>query len=202
MEIGIGHGGFYGYFEGIKNYLGLDIDSKLIEECRLKNPSAEYIEFDIASKGFLEELGSRRFDSVLCVNVLEHIPEESQALENMLNVIQPGGFLLLFVPAFEGLYTDMDRLAGHERRYTFESLQKSIPMDQCVIEKMEYFNPIGGVGWWANRFASHKNLDSSSINSQIIFFDKWILPVSRAINFFTRSFFGQSIVCVLRKKQA
>jgi hypothetical protein len=67
------------------------------------------------------------------------------------------------------------------------------------IEKMYYFNPVGGIGWWLNKFAGHKDIDASAVNFQMAFFDKYILPLSRAVNPLTKRFFGQSIICVVRK---
>ena len=67
------------------------------------------------------------------------------------------------------------------------------------VEKLRYFNPIGGLGWWANKFRRHESLDSDEVNGQIVIFEKYVLPFSRALDPLTRAFFGQSLICVARR---
>lgn len=63
-----------------------------------------------------------------------------------------------------------------------------------------YFNSLGGVGWWLNRWISHDLLDSCAVNAQITFFDRYIIPISKAIDPATSPFFGQSFICVVEKQ--
>jgi hypothetical protein len=64
---------------------------------------------------------------------------------------------------------------------------------------MEYLNPIGGFGWYINKFLYHKKLDSKLINKQIRIFDKYVIPLSILINPFTKKFFGQSMLFIGKK---
>jgi SAM-dependent methyltransferase len=68
------------------------------------------------------------------------------------------------------------------------------------ILELRYFNPIGGLAWWLNRFAKHRTLDDDAVNAQIRIFDKYLLPISRMVDPLTRSFFGQSMICVARRR--
>jgi SAM-dependent methyltransferase len=135
----------------------------------------------------------------LCLNVLEHLPEGRVALQNLLGLLRPGGHLLVFVPAFETLYSNLDEMAGHYRRYTRSSLSALISPEMGVIVRNEYFNPIGGIGWLANKYLPHKSLNDGAVNAQIRLFDRYILPLSRAISPMTRKIFGQSLVFAVRK---
>ena len=118
----------------------------------------------------------------------------------MLDSLQKDGHLLLFVPAFKGLYNDLDKLAGHLRRYRRNDIRELIAHRNDVeIVCNEYFNPVGGLGWWVNKFKTHKNINSKNVNSQVIFFDKYMVPFSKFFNVFTKGFFGQSLYCVIKK---
>jgi hypothetical protein len=64
---------------------------------------------------------------------------------------------------------------------------------------VEYFNPVGGVGWWLNRFLPHRSLESRQVQGQVQLFDRYVLPVSRTVNPVTHRFFGQSVIAAGRK---
>ncbi|NEQ64720.1 MAG: class I SAM-dependent methyltransferase [Symploca sp. SIO2D2] len=200
LEIGTGQGNFKRYLTSIKNYISLDIDSTVIERAQQRDSRGQYILANIADPTCLLQLQSFQVDTVLCTNVLEHIQDDRVAIENMVEILQDKGHLLLFVPAFPSLYSSMDRLAGHCRRYTKTSLVSLFQDTPTKVEKLEYFNPIGGLGWWVNKFFGHKNLDNTSINQQIVIFDKYIVPISKLSNWFAKSFFGQSLICVISKQ--
>jgi SAM-dependent methyltransferase len=201
LEVGIGHGGFRALL-ATPGYVGADIDAELVLHARTVVPNVDLVVADVAAAGFGEALGGRRFDTVLCVNVLEHVREQEAGLANMMAALDPGGHLLLFVPAFKALYNDLDRLAGHLRRYRSAEVRRLLVEAGAEVVMSEYFNPVGGIGWWANRFLSHETLESGSVTGQVRFFDRYVLPISGAINPVTRHFFGQSVIAVARKSSS
>ncbi len=200
LEIGTGQGNFRRYLPASHQYVSIDIDSQVIQRASQRDPDGKYICADIANAQTLNCLQGIEFDTVLCTNVLEHIESDHQAIKNMLAVLRPGGKLLLFVPAFPALYSSMDKLAGHYRRYTKRSIRRCLAGTNGRVEVLEYFNPIGGIGWWLNKLLNHQDLDSQGVNKQIEIFDKYIVPFSRLLNHFTKPFFGQSLVCVISKQ--
>src|SRR5438132_14429736 len=74
LEVGIGHGGFYELLPNVRRYVGLDLDSQLVEIARRRHPENSYIQADVADPSLAERLGSFSLDTVLCVNVLEYVP--------------------------------------------------------------------------------------------------------------------------------
>lgn len=199
LEIGLGHGAFYDYLpHNITNYVGLDIDSKLVQHAQKLYPGNKYLCNDLASDTFSADI-SQKFNTIICFNVLEHIDNHEKALKNMLDVLSPQGYILLFVPAFQSLYTDMDHLAGHFRRYKISHLKELAKQCGGEIVEYSYFNFLGGIGWWVNRFFKHQTLNDDSINHQIRFFNKIILPLSKIIQPLTKKIFGQSLYVVLKK---
>lgn len=199
LEIGTGQGNYKGFIKNPLTYVSVDIDQELINEARAKDPSGEYYICDVASNDFKNVLAGKSFDTVLCTNVLEHVRNDEEVLKNVYSVLNPGGRFLLFVPAFPSLYSDMDKLAGHFRRYVKKDIENLAKKTSFKIIKNEYFNPIGGLGWWINKFKTYNDLNHQAINSQILFFDKHVLPMSKFINPLTKNFWGQSLVIVLEK---
>jgi SAM-dependent methyltransferase len=199
VEVGIGHAS---YFEAIRpygNYVGIDIDERSVAEARTRFPAARFERADILQPGFLATLFPAGADGILSLNVLEHIEDDARAVRNMVEALKPGGYLMVNVPALMPLYNDMDRLAGHCRRYHLADLERLLAPLPVKVEKLRYFNPIGGLGWWANKFRRHDSLNSDAVNGQIVIFEKYVLPFSRALDPLTRGFFGQSLVCAARR---
>lgn len=201
LEIGTGQGNFKKYVsEWIKNYVSIDIDEEVVKRAQERDKDGNYIAIDASGDNFVETLAPYNIDTVMCVNVLEHIPNHEKAMKNMLDTLKPGGHLLLFVPAFSALYNDLDSLAGHIRRYKKRDIMPLIDPSQHQVIFNEYFNPVGGVGWWVNNFMSHKNLNNKNVNSQVEIFDKYIVPISKFFNGVSKPFFGQSLITVIMKK--
>jgi SAM-dependent methyltransferase len=86
-------------------------------------------------------------DSIVCFNVLEHIADDADALSRLRTLLAPGGHLLLLVPAHPFLYAPLDRLLGHERRYTKGDLALLLSETNLVVKELRLVNPIGALGW-------------------------------------------------------
>jgi len=95
------------------------------------------------------DLAADRIDSVVCLNVLEHIEDDRRVLAELYRAIEPGGVVVVLVPAHPALYSDLDRNLGHFRRYTRELLEERFRDAGFTIEKSRYFNWVGAVGWYA-----------------------------------------------------
>jgi SAM-dependent methyltransferase len=93
-------------------------------------------------------LAGDRLDSVVCLNVLEHIEDDRRVLAELYRAIEPGGVLVVLVPAHPELYSDLDRNLGHHRRYTRELLEERFREAGFVVEKSRYFNWVGAIGWY------------------------------------------------------
>lgn len=201
MEVGIGHGSFYRLLSPlVKTYVGIDIDSDLVEQAKRKNPGAHYLVADVTSNDLRKRVAGSAIDTVVCWNVLEHIADDHAAVTQLLSILPSRGHLLLYVPALPALYTALDRLAGHHRRYTRRSLAALIPESESEIVQLCYVNPIGGLGWWLNGLNAHQSLDSDGVNRQIAFFDKYVLPASRLFTPLCQHVFGQSLVCAVKHR--
>jgi len=199
VEIGIGHGSYYEVLAPYGVYWGIDVDERSIHAAKARFPGAQFARADILDPGFIEDILPERADSIVSINVLEHVQDDDTALKNLVHALKPGGMLMISVPAMTWLYNDLDRLAGHHRRYYLSDFRRMLSGLPVQIVKLCYLNPIGGIGWWVNCFRKHESLNSDAVNRQIVLFDKYIVPFSKMVDPLTRRFFGQSLICIAQR---
>lgn len=199
VEVGFGHGLYSRVLGELGDYCGVDHDRESVERAASAMPDRKFAVCDILIRDQLSSLFPEGVDAVFTINVLEHIEDDATAIANLVQVLKPGGHLLISVPALMLLYNDLDRLAGHCRRYTTARLANLLADQPVELVRLNYFNPIGGLGWLANRLKRHQSLNDAAVNGQIALFDKYAVPLSRALDPLSRSFFGQSVTCIARR---
>jgi SAM-dependent methyltransferase len=152
LEIGSGIGNMTRYLldrefflatEVKPNYLSL-LRNRLGKYQKIRIEPFDVLRFD------LERFRSRNIDSILCVNVLEHLEDNETPLRNMVHLLEPKGRLFLSVPAHPWLYGTMDRDLGHVRRYEKGDLKKKLEAQGFRVIFLEHFNRIGILGWFLN----------------------------------------------------
>jgi len=117
-------------------------------------------------------------DAVVIVNVLEHIEDDQSALKQLFRILKPGGYLLIFVPALQGLMSTLDVMHGHFRRYHKRELAAKIRSAGGELMSCRYFDLIGVLPW----LVLNKWLGSTSFNPKLVRInDQFMVPVSRAI---------------------
>jgi len=89
-------------------------------------------------------------DTVVALNVIEHIAGDVAALGSIAAMLRPGGRAVILVPAFQELFGSLDRELGHVRRYTRTSLSRRMREAGFRVERAFYFNLLGTIGWWVN----------------------------------------------------
>ncbi len=100
-------------------------------------------------EGTVEDV-SGTFDSILCLNVLEHIPDDRGTLRRFHELLAPGGSLLLLVPAHPALYGGIDRAVDHQRRYTKAGLSECLREAGFTVAELRLVNPLGALGWFVS----------------------------------------------------
>lgn len=172
LEVGAGIGNFTQYLHENNSVIAIDIDkyyiSKLKKIVGLKNRAG----YGDIEKGdyFFENL---KFDTIICLNVLEHIKDHEIALDNMFQLLRKNGNLILLVPAHNNAYTLMDKNLGHFRRYNKKELEKIIKKAKFEVIKVRYFNFFGLLGWFVNGKIFRRKIIPSL---QLSIFDKLFLP--------------------------
>lgn len=99
---------------------------------------------------FAAGAGSQSIDSAICLNVLEHIPDDGEALRAICELLSPGGCLLLLVPAHPFLFGAPDRVLEHQRRYRQDALRLLLETYGFAVEDIRCVNPVGALGWLVN----------------------------------------------------
>jgi 2-polyprenyl-3-methyl-5-hydroxy-6-metoxy-1,4-benzoquinol methylase len=97
-----------------------------------------------------ESFKKNLFDSVVIINVLEHVKDDVSALANLKKIVNPGAKLIVFVPALQGIYGTVDKALGHFRRYSLKGLKKTLNQAGYTVIKIKYVNFLGVLGWWLN----------------------------------------------------
>lgn len=201
LEIGPGYGQYTPRLAArVQRLLAVDIDEACVRHVRAFKGNVDAITADICAERPDPRLGEGAWESIVCLNVLEHAEHDQRVLGHMRRWLAPGGRVVLVLPAHPQLYGPMDRMAGHFRRYTRRDILAKLARAGLVPLHASYINPVGGLGWWINaRFIRPRDLSAPAINSQIRFFDRFVLPISRVCTPLTSRFFGQSLLLVAQR---
>jgi SAM-dependent methyltransferase len=198
VEVGCGLGNFTGMLLDRDLVIAIDADVGCTERLRERYPFQRNLHVFTAdaSQAALADLKRFQPDSCVCLNVLEHIRDDRGTLEGMASILEPGGVIVLLVPAFQALYGPIDRNLGHHRRYDRRSISRLAGAAGLRVRKARYMNFIGFFGWWANARIFRREAQSLR---QIRIFDAMVVPIlSRAENLAPPPF-GQSLFAVLEK---
>lgn len=135
-------------------------------------------------------------DSVVLVNVLEHISDDGELLSQIYRSVRPGGSLLLFVPALEWNYGSLDKAFEHHRRYSKRGLARTIKTAGFHIERMRYVNMMGIASW----FFAGKVLHQTTLSpAQVRWYDRWVIPWSFRLEQLCEPPLGQSLLAIAIK---
>jgi 2-polyprenyl-3-methyl-5-hydroxy-6-metoxy-1,4-benzoquinol methylase len=135
LDIGCGGGGFLETVSRFGNVTGLDasIDAVAFARTRGITVLLGQLPHDVP-------LGNGAFDVVTMLDVLEHIENDRAALHSAMNLLVPGGFVVITVPAYPFLWSFHDTVNGHKRRYTRGELGERLAECGLVVRKLSYFN--------------------------------------------------------------
>jgi SAM-dependent methyltransferase len=140
---------------------------------------------------------SGTYDVVYLLNVLEHIKNDQEAAEQIADLLAPGGRLVIYVPAFESLFTALDRKVEHFRRYRRPQLVRIVRNAGLRVEHAYYCDPLG---FFATLVYKAGPNDDGTINMAALkLFDRAAFPLSRALHPVTGRVFGKNIMLVASK---
>jgi SAM-dependent methyltransferase len=113
---------------------GLDISKQILE--RLDRPNRELVEADLT-----QALPStvNRFQAVIALDVIEHVDDDRGVVAGLARLTEPGGVVIVSVPALPDLYTEFDSVQGHRRRYLPETLRRAFEQTDLRIERMHWW---------------------------------------------------------------
>ena len=152
LEVGSGIGSMTRFLASRERVVATDISPEYVATLRgafENHGNVSVCQFDMGADHLPAEVGAG-FDTVLFLNVLEHVADDVAALQRLRTVLTPEGCLVLIVPAMRSLYGEIDRAIGHHRRYERAELERTLEAAGFTVERLEAFNMIGMLGWYLN----------------------------------------------------
>ena len=135
-------------------------------------------------------------DSIVLVNVLEHILDDAALLLEIHESLCPGGSVLLFVPALAWNHGSLDKAFGHYRRYSKRGLRQKLEGAGFHVEQLRYINMAGIASW----FFAGKVLRQTTLQpAQVRWYDRWVVPWTFKLEQTWEPPLGQSLLAVALK---
>jgi SAM-dependent methyltransferase len=139
-----------------------------------------------------------RFDTILYIDVLEHIEDDAAEARHAARLLAPGGRLVVLSPAHGFLYSPFDAAIGHYRRYSVAGLRAVTP-PPLTTELYRLLDSVGLFASLANRLALRQ---ADPTARQIAVWDRLMVPASRVLDRLSGYRFGKSVVIVWRAAEA
>jgi glycosyltransferase involved in cell wall biosynthesis len=133
-----------------KSYVASDIDTEHLARLRARfqhRPNLRVCRCDLATPADFAPLAGS-MDTVICLNVVEHVEDDLQALRNIHSTLKPGGRAVILVPHGQDIFGTLDTALGHWRRYSAEELKKKMEQAGFRVERILEFNRISRPGWY------------------------------------------------------
>ena len=198
LEVGCGLGNFTQRLLDRDLVVGIDSEIDCVERRRARfadHPNVISIEQDVLTPGF-DEIASYQPDSIACLNVLEHVRDDAEALRRMSRILPPGGRAVFIVPAFDALYGPVDRNLARFRRYSKPDFKAVATAAGFRLDVLKYVNFIGFFGWWFNGHVLNRQLNTAP---QIFIYDTFFVPILSRLERIAEPPVGQSLFAVLCK---
>jgi SAM-dependent methyltransferase len=198
LEVGAGHGGTTRLLcDGrADRWLCLEPDGSLADRLRAaigNNDLPDCCRMRIGTLADLDE--GATYDTILYMDVLEHIADDRAELELAADRLRAGGHLIVLAPAHQWLFTPFDAAIGHYRRYTKGTLRAVAPAGLPLI-RLVYLDSAGMLASLGNRLILSSAMPTPG---QIAFWDRLLVPCSRRIDRLLGHSLGKSVLAVWRK---
>ena len=136
-------------------------------------------------------------DSIIYVNVLEHIDDDEGELEAVRRTLSESGRVFIFVPALKWLFSTFDERVGHVRRYSKSELEEKLRRAGFKILSSAYFDFPGIGPWWINyRLMKSVTMDPGAVR----FYDRFIIPTVRRIESLITMPIGKNVIAIAEKR--
>ena len=156
----------------------------------------------LARHGFLtfndlNQVPDGSFDFIFTLNVLEHIEDDQTSLCRLAAKLARGGRLLIYVPAFQCLWTSLDERLKHYRRYRRRELERLARCAGLIVWKTRYADSLGFFAALGFRLFGNRNgyLSAEAVN----FYDRYIVPLSRSLDFLFGRLLGKNVYLIASK---
>ena len=183
LEAGAGIGNMTAHLLDRELILAADDNTSYLERLAAtfsNNPNVQTTVLDLESVDGILNLGRHRFDTIVCVNVIEHLKPDKEVLRGFFEILQPGGRAILLAPHGRWLYGSIDRALDHFRRYSRSELRQKMEDAGFAIEEIFGFNRVAPPFWFLNGRVLRR---TSVSGAQVRFFDR-LVPMIKIIDRF------------------
>lgn len=145
----------------------------------------------------LQGIADGSLSGIYSLNVLEHIEDDQSILDLWMRKLAPGGRVLVYVPAFQSLFSSMDRKVGHHRRYRRAGLRQQLQHAGFEVQSVRYADSLGYLASWVYKLVDkgHGDINPGMLRT----YDQWVFPVSRVADGACHSWFGKNVYATARK---
>lgn len=191
LEVGGGIGSISKVFVSLgKTVWVSEVNKKFLKILKHNFENILYLDIEKEKLGFFQ-----KFDSVVVINVLEHIENRIQALKNCRKLIKANGSVIILVPAHNFLYGSYDKNVGHFLRYTKNVLKEELSESGLKAVSMEYCNKLGAFGWFVNS----RLLKKGTAPKQQVKLMNAATPFLGIFDKLIPGDFGMSLICIAKK---
>lgn len=192
LEVGAGIGSF------TNNYMSMIEDITLSEVDKdnfeiIKNKFKNH-KIDITRKTTNEI--NTKFDTIMYLNVLEHIEKDKEEIKTAISRLNSKGHLIILVPAHNRLYSKFDEAVGHFKRYEINFF-KNLSLENCKIKKVIYLDAMGYFLYYLNKIFFSKEIYPSKL--KIFIWDKIFTPLTFILDKLLLNKFGKNILYIVKK---
>jgi SAM-dependent methyltransferase len=149
LDVGCAIGNITQFYADREQVIGVDVvpEELSVARERFAGKNFEVYHMDVASPELLG-FRDRNLDTAVCLNVLEHVEDDVQALRNMRDTLIPGATICLLVPCNKWLFGPMDAIDHHYRRYTKAEMNAKLKEAELTLVHQNYFNLLGIAAWF------------------------------------------------------
>lgn len=194
LEVGCGIGNFTEALTSFGSVWAIDTDAHAVKQTKtLLGKRARVGNGDIERGTYFFRKSS--FDTIVCMNVLEHIEDDTEALSNMHALLKPGGSLVLLVPIHSFLYSSIDHAIDHYRRYEPDQLLRTTKHHGFDVMYHRKLNFLGALGW----FVRGKVMRRQTVSLGSIRMFNAIAPIVLPLEDIVEPVIGTSILLIAKK---
>jgi glycosyltransferase involved in cell wall biosynthesis len=174
LEAGAGIGNLTAHLLDRELIVAADDNSDYLERLEANfanNPNVQSTALDLENTNELLKLRKHRFDTIVCVNVIEHLKPDEDVLRNFFEILEPGGRAIILAPQGGWLYGSIDRALDHHRRYSPTDMRQKMERAGFEIDEIFGLNRIAPPFWFINGRVLHR---TSVPGAQVRFFDRLV----------------------------
>ncbi len=196
FEAGCGIGNFTEHLLERERLVCADIDPFYMELIHRRFGHLENVRIEAVDLTRIEDyepLREERLDTIISLNVIEHLEPDAEVLSHLYDVLVPGGHAIILVPAHQWLYSRCDEELGHFRRYAEGDLREKLAGAGFEVVHIQQFNRLGVLGWYVNKLRRKGELTPGQIKLY-----EWLLPGAKLLDWIGLGP-GLSLIAVGRK---